>query len=150
MIFDTLKDSVINGSLGPRFTTGLQWLAQLPPGLPDGRVDLEGDNVYALVQSYDTVPATEKHFESHRAYADIQFIVEGTEVIHYAPVANLTPLNGYNTEKDFLLYADPAVSTPLHCPRGTFAIFHPHDGHKPGCTSGASCFVRKVVIKVRL
>jgi YhcH/YjgK/YiaL family protein len=71
-------------------------------------------------------------------------------VIYYAPVSGLCPLDDYNAEKDVLLYADPAASTALHFPRGTLAIFHPNDGHKPGCANGASSFVRKIVIKVRL
>ena len=52
--------------------------------------------------------------------------------------------------KDFLLYADPDAATPLHIAPGNFAIFHPHDGHKPGCIHGAARRMKKVVVKVRV
>jgi len=150
MIIDTLKDTPLNGHLGPRFAAGLQWLAHVPAGIADGRVDIDGDDVYALVQSYETAPAAEKRFEAHRVYADIQYIVAGTELIHYAPLGSLYPVTDYDAAKDFRLYADPADSTPLHLSPGTFAIFHPNDGHKPGCVNGAPCLIKKIVVKVRL
>jgi YhcH/YjgK/YiaL family protein len=150
MILDTLKGNLLNGHLGSRFASGLDWLAQISPDAPDGRVDIEGDEVFALVQSYDTVPAADKKYESHRMYADIQYVVAGTEIIHYAPTSELEPLTAYDDAKDFLLYADPHASTPLHMAPGTFAIFHPHDGHKPGCMNGTPCRIKKVVVKIRL
>ncbi len=150
MVIDTLAHSGQYHSLGLRFAAGLEWLRTFQSATPDGRYDIRGDDVFALVQSYDTVPAEEKKYESHRLYADIQYVATGTEVIHYAPTGGLQPVTAYDGQKDFLLYADPAAGTPLHLPPGTFAIFHPHDGHKPGCTNGASCRMKKVVIKVRV
>lgn len=150
MVIDQLSYTGHYHSLGSRFTAGLNWLARFQPAMPDGRYDIEGDDVFALVQSYDTMPAAEKSYESHRAYADIQYVADGTEVIYYAPTESLHPVTPYDTEKDYLLYADPASATPLHLPPGTFAVFLPHDGHKPGCVNGAPCPVKKVVIKVRI
>jgi YhcH/YjgK/YiaL family protein len=150
MILDTLDRAPTYRSLGPRFAAGLEWLAKFQATTPDGRYDIARDDVYALVQSYDTVPAAEKRYESHRSFADIQFVAIGSEVIHYAPTGGLAPVTSYDAQNDFELYADPAASTPLHLAPGTFAIFYPQDGHKPGCTNGATCRMKKVVIKVRL
>jgi biofilm protein TabA len=150
MILDTLSEAPAYRHLGPRFAAGLDWLTRFSPATLDGRIDIEGADVYALVQSYDTVPVAEKKFESHRAYADIQYVAAGAEVIHYAPTARLQPVTAYDPQKDFLLYLDPPASTPLHLAAGSFAIFLPHDGHKPGCSNGAQCPIKKVVIKVRL
>lgn len=150
MVIDTLSEAGSYHSLGPRIAAGLAWLAGFSPEKPDGRYDIDGDNVYALVQSYDTVPAGEKKYESHRVYADIQYVATGTETISYAPTGGLQPVTAYDAAKDFLLYADPSASTPLHLSPGTFAIFYPQDGHKPGCVNGAPCHMKKVVIKVRV
>jgi len=150
MILDTLTSAPIHRHLGAGFTAAFDWLAAFVPETPDGRYDIEGDDVYALVQSYDTVPATEKKYESHRAYADIQYVAAGTELIHYAPVGGLRPVTDYDAQKDYLLYADPAAATPLHMAPGTFAVFLPHDGHKPGCTNGTPSRIKKVVVKVRV
>ena len=143
MIIDRLSHADNYCAFGSRFISGFQWLKQAAP-------DVEGNDVYALVQSYDTVPSSEKKYESHRVFADIQFVVRGTEVIYYAPTDQLRTLTSYDEQKDFLLYSDPAASTPLNLGPGSFAIFYPQDGHKPGCVARTACSIKKVVIKVRL
>jgi biofilm protein TabA len=149
MIIAQLSSAPIYASLGPRFAAGLDWLADFSPTQPDGRIDIDGDNVFALIQSYETQPAAEKKYESHHAYADIQYLAAGTEVIHYAPVTALQPITPYDAEQDYVLYADPTASTPLLLTPGTFAVFLPADGHKPGCQDDPRQ-IKKVVIKVRL
>src|SRR5205823_949045 len=115
-----------------------------------GRYDIDGDDVFALVQTYDTVPSTEKKYESHRVYADIQYVAEGSELIYYTPIAGLRPTMAYDEVKDYLLYSDPVAATPLLLEPGCFAIFYAQDGHKPGCVHNAANRIKKAVIKVRL
>ena len=150
MILDTLSQSAPYQLLGPRFAAGLNWLAEFSPATDAGRYDIDGADVFALVQSYDTVAATEKQYESHRVYADIQYVAEGLELIYYAPVAGLRPTMAYDEVKDCILYSDSAIATPLVLSPGSFAIFYAQDGHKPGCFHEASDRIKKVVIKVRL
>ncbi len=150
MILDTLSQSASYQPLGLRFVAGLKWLLEFSPQMADGRYDIEGDDVFALVQSYDTVPASEKKYESHRAYADIQYIAEGSEVIFYAPTTGLVSTIGYDEAKDCLLYSDPVAATPLSMAPGLFAIFLAQDGHKPGCVHNTKSRIKKVVVKVRL
>lgn len=150
MILDTLSHSATAHTLGPRFATAFDWLARFQPDTPDGRYPIDGDHVFALVQSYDTVPAGEKKYETHRAYADVQYVAAGTEVIHYAPAGGLSPVTAYDAQGDFQLFADPAAATPLHLSPGSFAVFFPHDAHKPGCRNGGPCRVKKVVVKVHV
>jgi biofilm protein TabA len=150
MIIAQLSSAPIYASLGPRFAAGLDWLADFSPTQPDGRIDIDGDNVFALIQSYETHPAAEKKYESHHAYADIQYLAAGTEVIHYAPVTALQSVTPYDAERDCMLYADSTASTPLLLTPGTFAVFLPADGHKPGCDHDNRRQIKKVVIKVRL
>lgn len=150
MILDTLAQQAAYHVLGPRIARGFAWFAGFSPDMPDGRYDIEGSDVFALVQSYDTAAATEKKYEAHHNYIDIQYVASGSEVIYYAPLDRLQSVTEYNAEKDFQLYADPAASTPLHLTAGNFALFYPQDGHKPGCVNGAVCRIKKVVIKVRV
>jgi len=150
VILDTLAHSENYVVLGPRIARGLAWLASFSPAFLDGRHEIDGDNVFALVQSYDTVAPTDKRFESHRDYIDIQYLHAGREVIFHAPLGQLTPETTYDAARDFTLYEDPTESTPLALAPGHFALFFPHDGHKPGCFSGPSARIRKVVIKVRV
>jgi YhcH/YjgK/YiaL family protein len=150
MILDTLPNASRYAGLSPRIALGLDWLARFDPHTADGRYPLDGDDVYALVQSYETLPAAEKKFESHRSYLDIQYLAVGDETIFYAPTAILVPSTTYDSVKDYLLYADPAQAISLLMPPGSFAIFYPPDGHKPGCVNGPACRIKKVVIKARV
>ena len=47
--------------------------------MADGRVDIDGQDVFALVHRYETVKTDVLNFEYHRKYIDIQYIVSGRE-----------------------------------------------------------------------
>jgi biofilm protein TabA len=150
MVHDTLANLGPYRSLGPRIAQGLEFIANFSSDLQDGRYDIDGENVYALVQSYGTVAPTEKKFEAHRAYLDIQFVADGHEVIHHSPLADLDPTTDYDVQKDYQLYGEPKASTPINMSPGHFAIFFPCDGHKPGCVNGGPSHMKKVVVKVKV
>ena len=150
MILDTLGHAHCSHFLGPRFAAGLKWLADFSSQTADGRYDIQGDDLFVLVQSYPTVPAIQKNVESHRIYADIQSIASGTEVIYYAPIHRLKVVTGYDDCKDIMFYADAVEMTSLVLGLGSFAIFHPHDGHKPGCLASSPSQIKKAVVKVRI
>ena len=59
--------------------------------LPVGNVPIDGNEVYANVQSYSTMDAADCPFESHKEYFDVQYVVEGEECFGYEPVENLIP-----------------------------------------------------------
>lgn len=78
--------------------------------LPVGNVPIEGDEIYANVQSYTTMDAGECPFESHRLYFDIQYMADGEEIFGYEPASNLTPSTEYDSEKDLMFYEEPKES----------------------------------------
>jgi YhcH/YjgK/YiaL family protein len=47
--------------------------------LPDGRYEIDGDNIFAMVQSATTVEAKSKNFEAHQQYVDVQMVLQGCE-----------------------------------------------------------------------
>ena len=59
----------------------------------------EGDDLFMLVQTFDSAPASEKTFEAHQHYADIQYIVSGRETIYYQPTATPFAQDGLRSEK---------------------------------------------------
>jgi YhcH/YjgK/YiaL family protein len=150
VILTTLADSAAYEVLGSRVAAGLAWLRAMDPAVGDGRHVIDGNDVFALVASYQTGPATEKRFESHRAYVDLQYVAAGQERILHAPVTGLVVETPYDPATDIMFYADPPFSSSLLMPTGGLAIFHPGDGHKPGCMAGARHEVRKVVVKVAI
>jgi biofilm protein TabA len=151
MITDTLAQSHRYIGLSPRFAAAFEFLRQLSARQPDGRYDLDGDNCFALVQTYTTRPLAEAKFEAHRQYIDIQFIQTGRENILWSPLAALSQVTEpYVAERDIAFFANPPQWTPINLGAGQFAIFFPEDGHAPGIESNAPSEVRKVVIKVRV
>ena len=149
MIYDALTHAALYRDLGPRFAAAFDFLAAFDPATPVGRISLDGDNLFALVQSYSTAPAATKPFESHRTYADLQFVAAGEELIYTATLDRLQVTTPYSATNDAALYAGPD-DTPLRLRSGDFSILFPQDGHKPCCSSLAPVAVKKIVIKVRL
>jgi len=150
MILDSLDHASLYTSLGSNLAAGFAWLRAFNPATADGRYPIDGDNVYALVQSYETAAPSTKKFESHRTYLDIQYIAAGTEIIQYAPIENLVEDTPYDAAKDYRLYTEQNEATSLLLSTGSFAIFYPNDGHKPGCVNGTAGRIKKVVIKARV
>jgi YhcH/YjgK/YiaL family protein len=155
MITDTIKLCRRYTSLSPRFAAAVEFLEKLSAEEPIGRHEIDGDNCFALIQSYTTrlqAPAQAK-FEAHRRYIDIQFLQAGQETILWAPLDALTKITQpYDSGKDAGFFAAPAPTetTAIHLRTGDFAIFFPEDGHAPGLECGGLAQVRKVVVKIRV
>lgn len=117
--------------------------------LPDGRVDVDGDFVFALPQRYETALAETPRFEHHRKYIDIQFIVSGEEIIGWAPAERMTVTEAYDPGKDIAFgTAKAGETTPVCLRAGQMAILFPEDGHAPRLAAGEPSAVHKIVMKV--
>ena len=65
---------------------------------------LSGSNKI-LVQKVTTKAWETSLLEAHREFLDVQYILEGNEVMGWAPVDTLTPTEEYNAAKDKCMYA---------------------------------------------
>jgi YhcH/YjgK/YiaL family protein len=148
MIIDQLENAALYYGLGERMATALRYLQQADPAtLQPGRYEVDGTDVYAMVQHYDTKPRDKGRWEAHRRYFDIQFLAEGTELMGFANIRQVT-LGDYDEVKDFqALQADGEFV--LMRP-GAFVILAPHDAHMPGMAVSAPQPARKIVMKVRV
>jgi len=148
MIITRLELLASQIALTPALSTALTWLAfARTQNLLDGRVEIDGSKVYALVQSYDTRP--EPRFEAHQRYLDIQYIVSGKERFGWAGLENLTPADPYNPDKDVVKGSvlDEAASF-VHLSAGYLAVVWPADAHAPGVADDQPSPVKKIVVKV--
>lgn len=151
MIVDSLANARRYVALHPRLAAAFDYLATFDAATPDGRFPLDEERVHVLVQTYDTKPADEKKWESHRRYLDVQYLVSGHEHITVAPTDTLAGATPYNGAKDVVNYTGATDGVSTVCVQsGQFAIFFPDDGHRPGIAAGESVQVRKVVVKVLL
>ncbi|AHG91614.1 Conserved hypothetical protein CHP00022 [Gemmatirosa kalamazoonensis] len=151
MIVDALANAARYRTLHPRLAAAFDYLAAFDPSTADGKYPIDGDAVYAQVQSYTTKPASEKKWESHRRYLDVQYMVSGRERMTVSPLPGLAGATPYNDAKDVVNYAGASgEASSVYLEGGQFAIFFPEDGHQPGVQAGESGEVRKVVVKVLL
>ena len=151
MILDQLSASAAYESLHPLFPKAFAYLRSFDVKTDDGKYELQGENLVAIVQRYQTAPSAEKLWEAHQIYGDIQVVYQGLENCGHADQKTLVVTMPYIAEKDVEKYAAPSSPTALlTLGRGNFAIFHPQDGHQPGVQIGTPGEILKVVIKFRL
>jgi len=119
------------------------------PQLPDGRVDIDGDRVFALVQRYETVRTDAPKYECHRKYIDVQFIATGEEVIGWAPAERMSVTEAYDAGRDVCFGTIAAGTwTPVRLEAGQLMVLWPEDAHAPKGATGESKRVMKIVVKV--
>ncbi len=135
----------------PNMAKALDFLAQMEiADLADGRVEIDGDAVYALVQSYETSGAGDPvMLEVHKRYIDVQFVVHGQEVIAWVPTDRLPVSAEYDEAKEAWFGVIPAAdATFVRLAAGEAGVFYPTDGHAPRLAAGAPGPVKKIVVKV--
>ena len=137
--------------LAEKFRKGYEFLRTADlKALPVGRVDIEGDDIYASVQEYTSLKADTCRFEAHNRYFDIQYVVEGEEQFGYAKREDLTEDAPYEETNDIVFFREPEEAGTVLLKAGDCIVVAPEDAHKPRCQAKEACRVKKVVIKVRV
>ncbi|WOT05547.1 YhcH/YjgK/YiaL family protein [Shewanella youngdeokensis] len=153
MIVDTIANADLYSHLSPRIAKALAHLSDTDfSALEVGTYELEGKDLFVIVNDYETKPKEMQPFEVHQQYIDVQFVVSGEEQFGYLPLTDQAPSKPYFAEHDFANYdyesnKNTAAFIPFKA--GMFAIFFPEDMHMPG-THPTPTQVRKVVIKVKI
>jgi YhcH/YjgK/YiaL family protein len=150
MIQDTLAHADRYSKLHPRFAAAFAWLAA-NSAPADGKYAIQGDDLFAIVETGTTHAPAVRRFESHRTYIDIQVNLVGGEIMEWLPLAGLSVEDDFQPDGDIAFYHAPTVApTRLFVQPGHFTMFWPSDAHKPVChpPSGPTTY-RKVVFKVR-
>lgn len=151
MIVAPLNEAAVQAAATPNMKKAFAFLAGLSGReLADGRVDIDGEKVFALVQSYQSVaPGEAILLEAHHKYIDVQYMVAGREVIGWASTDRLDVSQPYDEAKEAWFGELPAASATLvRLVAGDAAVFYPTDGHAPRLADGAPAAVKKIVVKV--
>jgi len=151
MVFDQMENILGYKGLGKNYDTAIDWLKKTDLSkLEVGKIVIDGDEVYASIQAYDTKAYDDAKFETHKSYSDIQIIIDGKETIGYAPINSLKESVEYNATKDVTFYdnSNPGLKIPMNT--GDFCIFMPQDGHKPKADNAGVSAVKKAVIKIKI
>lgn len=148
MIADTLDN--LKGAVYPEaFRKAFDFLRTLSPGAADGKYPIDGDRIYASIQSGTTQGAKADKLEVHRKYIDIQYLFFGSETLVWAPAEGLDVLTPFDEAKDCEFLRAPENISRIELLPGAFAVFFPGDAHfgKLSGPAGDNPF-RKVVVKV--
>jgi biofilm protein TabA len=149
MIADKIKNISLYTNISERIAKGLELLKDHDLiNKADGKYEVDGDNIYYLVQRYKTKNYGEAKFEAHRNYIDIQAVLRGREIIGYTNIGNLKENVPYKT--DVVFFETPVEFTEIKLTEGMFTLLFPDDGHMPACDYGGKNEVVKIVVKIKI
>jgi len=146
MIVDHIDNWRLYQTAHPLFPVAFECLCKTDwAQVENGRFDISGDDVFAIIDRRRGKGIDEAKLEVHRQYIDIQFLVGGSDVMGYLPLLDCRDSEGFDTEKDIGFFQDRPPSW-FDLNESCFAIFYPTDAHAPMGTEGD---FHKVVVKVR-
>lgn len=146
MILDVLENCDAYADLNPHFATAFAFLRRSDlADLPEGRHEVDGDNVYAVVAKGAGRSPEDALIETHDNYIDIQFVLIGTDTMGWKPRKDFGPkTDASDPRTDVAFYQDvPVVWTAVTS--GMFALYFPADAHMPMISDGS---LHKVIMKV--
>jgi biofilm protein TabA len=145
MILDTLSNAAKYAGLKIGMAEAFGFLDQQGlENLPDGKYEIAGERVYAIITRTTGRNVDEGELEAHRKYLDIQYVISGDESMGWKPREGLTHSMEYDTERDLEFLREKPDSI-VQVPEGSFTIFLPTDAHQPLIGKGP---IHKVVVKV--
>lgn len=144
MIIDKLENAGTYLGVHPAFKKAFALLEEAAT-LKEGRHEIDGKELYALVAFPEGMGRGKARLEAHRKYIDIQFTISGEDVIGWKPARECRVISAkYDPEKDCEFFEDVPVSW-FTVKSGLFAVFFPEDAHAPLAGEGP---LHKIVVKV--
>jgi len=146
MILDVLEKVNSYSTLHKGFSKAFEFL--LRPDLkelPEGKYEIDGERVYAMVSKESGRNREDALLETHEKYIDIQLVLAGTDTMGWKSKSLCKkPSTAYDQEEDIQYFADEP-DTWIATKSGAFVIFFPEDAHMPLISSGQ---LHKVVVKI--
>ncbi|GBE40881.1 toxin-antitoxin biofilm protein TabA [bacterium BMS3Bbin09] len=147
MIIDSIDNYKNYENLGIKISLALNHISTTDfDNKEPGRYDIDGDNIFVMVNDYNTKNINECRLEGHHKYIDVQYLVKGSELMGYVPLSDQAVSVEYDDEGDVAFFEGHSLFVKLD--KGMFVIFFPEDLHMPGIGDGDP--VRKVVVKVKI
>ena len=150
MVADILQHSHQYHLLNRGIGHALAWLQRTDlDALPLGKHIIDGDELFVIIQEYNTLDTEHEKMEAHKKYIDVQYMILGEELVGLAFYNGQQPGKAYSEEDDYMLF-DEAPSYFAKLSAGSFMIFYPTDLHMPCIKVGESAIVKKAVVKVKI
>lgn len=132
----------------PRFKKAFEALCELAEkNVADGKYEIDGKNIFAIVSTLTTKPTNESKFEMHKDYIDIQFILEGSEIMGHETTDKLVAIGEYTP--DAQLFKINKEFDKIKLSSGELAIFFAEEAHAPSiAVNELEATVKKIIVKV--
>lgn len=152
MIIDKLENAKFYYGLGEKFQKAFEFLKITNlKDMPNGRYEIDKDEIYIALQDYNTKIESEGKFEAHKDYIDIQFIVTGEEKLGFGNIEHFSPTTEYNKEKDIIFLENNETENHfVYAKENDFVIFAPQDAHMPCISVDKPTYVKKAVVKIKV
>lgn len=148
MIVDNIKNAHLYYNIDEKYKTALEFLQNTDLiNLENGKYPISGDDIYIIVQEYETKPEKDGKLEAHQKYTDIQYIIKGQEKLGYLNIERFSPSTSYDIDKDILFGEGDCDFIKAN--EGDFLIFTPQDAHMPCISIDGASQVKKAVVKIR-
>lgn len=137
---------------GPFWETVFDFLLSLSPDAKEQKYNILGDEIFALVMSYETQSPEAAVLEAHQKYVDVQTVLVGCEAIEWHNKDSLQINVPYDKAKDVELYKRRLPGqTRVDVYPGNFVTLFPQDAHMPSLMIGGKTErIKKVVVKVSI
>jgi biofilm protein TabA len=146
VIIDRLEESERYAGFHPLFPAAFEALRKRDlAALGAGTYPIDGERVYLVIAIGDGSGTSGAVLEAHRKYIDIQYVIEGTDMIGWRPLGDCAEvMKPYDGAKDVILFGErPLAWSPVAGSR--FAVYFPADAHAP---LGGTGPLRRAIVKV--
>jgi len=146
MIIDILTNAERYFALHALFPRAFEFLRNTDlHALAPGHYPIQGEAIFAIVETASGRSRDDAKLECHRKYIDIQLVLEGTDEMGWKPLHECNePTTEYRVEHDIQFFGDAPTSW-IATPTGAFCVFFPEDAHAPLVSTGD---IRKVILKI--
>lgn len=148
MIIDKIENQGLYTHISKRLAKGFEFInkSNLETIAP-GTHEIDNKEVFAIVMEYDTKEVKDCVLEGHTKYIDIQYIIEGVELMGVTTKKDQKIVTS-DVAKDYTFYEGETSLVSIGA--GMFTVFFPDDLHMPCIQAGKSSRVKKIVVKVQV
>jgi YhcH/YjgK/YiaL family protein len=146
MIIDDLKNINFYSQISPIIKESLSFIKTNLSTFEERRYNIN-EYMFAVVETSFPKPVVEQKLETHKKYIDVQYIIEGYDIMGWKNLLNCNQIyKDYQLSKDIAFYSDkPDCNIVLN--QGTFAVFFPHDAH---VRLYSTLPVKKCIVKIAI
>ena len=129
---------------------GIEALLKLSPAAADaGRYEVEGEQLFVLIQDVDSRTFEESRPEAHATFSDVQIPLSTSERYGFSlPQPGLARVEDRLEANDVAFYENPSREFFMDIDPGTYVVFLPNELHRPCLTITEKTCIRKAVIKI--